>query len=63
MRNGEKLSVLSVHVGAIVGTSAEFLCKTVREGSDLAKNLLLQALMKIHQSKPLRVNMKKLMEL
>ena len=32
--------------------------KMLREGSDRAKTLLLQALLDIHQSKPMRVNMK-----
>ena len=33
--------------------------KMLREGDDRAKPLLLQALLDIHQSKPMRVNMKK----
>ena len=37
--------------------------KMLREGNELAKNLLLQALLDIHQSKPLRVNMKEPVEL
>ena len=37
--------------------------KMLREGSELAKFLLLQALLDIQQSKPLRVNMKEPVEL
>ena len=37
--------------------------KMLREGSEVAKILLLQALLDIHQSKPLRVNMKEPVEL
>ena len=37
--------------------------KMLREGIELAKTLLLQALLYIHQSKPLRVNMKEPVEL
>ena len=37
--------------------------KMLRESSDLAKTLLLQALPDIHQSKPMRVNMKEPVEL
>ena len=37
--------------------------KLVREGSDLAKTMILQALLGIHQSKPMRVIMKELVEL
>ena len=37
--------------------------KMLREGSDLANTLLLQALIDIHQSKPMRVNMKEPVEL
>ena len=37
--------------------------KILREGSDLANTLLLQALLDIHQSKPMRVIMKKHEEL
>ena len=37
--------------------------KMLKEDSDLARTLLLQALLDIHQSKPLRVNMKKTKEL
>ena len=35
----------------------------LREGSELAKTLLLQALLDIHQSKPILVNMKEPVEL
>ena len=37
--------------------------KQLREGSELAKTLLIQALLDIHQSKPMRVNMKEPLEL
>ena len=37
--------------------------KMLREGNDRAKTLLLQALLDIHQSKPMRVNMKEPVEL
>ena len=37
--------------------------KMLREGSEPAKALLLQALLGIHQSKPMRVNLKKPVEL
>ena len=37
--------------------------ETLREGSELPKTLLLQALLDINQSKPLRVNMNKPVEL
>ena len=37
--------------------------KMLREGSDLANTLLLQALIDIHQSKPKQVNMKEPVEL
>ena len=37
--------------------------KILREGSDLVKILLLHVLLDIHQSKPMRVNMKKTVEL
>ena len=37
--------------------------KMLRECSDLVKTLLLQALLDIHYSKPLRENMKELVEL
>ena len=48
-----------VHVGTIVHTSDVYLCKKkLKEGSDLAKTLLLRALLDIHQSKPMRVNLK-----
>ena len=43
----------------VANTCAEML----REGSDLAKTSLSQALLDIHQSKPLRVNMKEPVEL
>ena len=43
----------------VLNNCAEML----REGSKLAKSLLLQALWDMHQSKPLRVNMKKPVEL
>ena len=53
-----------VYVGANIGTSAEYLCKMLRECSELTKTLLLQTLLEfIHQSKPMRVNMKKPVEL
>ena len=37
--------------------------KMLREGSDRAKTLLLQALLDMHQCKPMRVNMKESVEL
>ena len=37
--------------------------KMLREGDDRSKTLLLQAFLDIHQSKPMRVNMKKPVEL
>ena len=37
--------------------------KMLREDSDLARTLLLQALLDIHQSKPMRMNMKEPVEL
>ena len=37
--------------------------RLLREGSDRAKTLLLQALLDIHQSKPMRMNMKEPVEL
>ena len=37
--------------------------KMLRESSDLAKSLLLQARLNIHQGKPMRVNMKEHMDL
>ena len=49
----EQASVLAVKTCA----------KILREGSDLANTLLLQALLDIHQSKPMRVIMKKHVEL
>ena len=37
--------------------------KMLRKGSELAKTLLLQALLEIHQSKPMRVNIQEPVEL
>ena len=37
--------------------------KNLREDSEIAKTLLLQAILDIHQSKPMRVNMKEPVEL
>ena len=47
-----------VYVGTNVGTSAEYLCKMLREGTELANTLPLQALMDIRQITSMRVNMK-----
>ena len=52
-----------VPVGTNVGTSADYFCKKKREGSDLTKNLLSQALLDFHQSKPMRVNKEEPVEL
>ena len=49
----EQISVPALNIGA----------KMLREGSDQAKTLLLQALIDIHQSKPMRVNIKEPAEL
>ena len=60
----EKRSMFrQVPVGTNVGTSADYFCKKKREGSDLAKNLLSQTLLDIHQSKPMRVNKEEPVEL
>ena len=53
----------SVPVGTNIATSAEYLCVKLREGGEPAKTLLLQALLDIHQSKAMRVNMKEPVEL
>ena len=53
----------ATHVGTNVGTSAEYLCKMLREGSGLAKTFLLQVILNIHQSKPMRVIMREPVEL
>ena len=47
-----------VHVGTNMGIALNACAKMLREGSDIAKKLLLQALLNIHQSKPMRVNVK-----
>ena len=47
-----------------ISVSAPNTCaKMLRQGSEQAKTLLLQALVDSHQSKPMRVNMKKPVEL
>ena len=44
-------------------TALNTRAKMLREGNDRAKTLLLHALLQIHQSKPMRVNMKEPVEL
>ena len=51
---GERCSLFRlVHVGADVGLSTNYCMKMMKEGSELAKNFLLQLLWDIHQSEPL----------
>ena len=52
-----------VLVGTNIGTSAEYFCQMLRKGSVLAKTLLLQALLDLHQKKPVRVKMYEPVEL
>ena len=47
-----------IHDGTQIGAALNTCAKMLREGSDRAKTLLLQALLDLHQSKLMRVNMK-----
>ena len=62
-RNGKDALFSQVHIGANIGTNVEHLCEVLKRDSDPGRQLLIQVLLEIHQSKPLKVNMKELVDL
>ena len=64
MREAERHSLFhSIHDITNISATIENCVKMLREGNERVKALLLLALLDIHQSKPMRVNMKKPVEL
>ena len=64
MQEAERRSPFQwIHVRTNIGTSVNTCAKVLREGDDRTKTLLLPALLDMHQSKPMRVNMNGPLEL
>ena len=64
MRKAERRSLFHlIHDRTNISSSIENLCQDAKKGDERAKALLLRALLEIHQSKPMRVNMKEPVEL
>ena len=58
MRNGETLCFVRFRLEQMSVPALNTCAKMLRESTELPNTFPLQALMDIHQSKPMRVNMK-----